>query len=421
MKKLLIACGIALTGVLAAGVAELPEAVKHFSPDMMKIMPEAAGVKPARQGSYTILDKEGKAIGTLYLEQISDDDRQMGYAGTIEVAVLFGTDGKVAGVLLGKNQETPSFLNRVRAAKFLEQWNNLKMSEIPRKDIDTVTGATYSSGAIRAGVRKLAESYLSEAGKEPEKKELTRSGKAAVEREIILLERKVQMHRKIWNSSEQLLKQLRERKEDELKLRFVAAVDGREAAAEFAKKNNMMFFNHPGRGSAKKSKTELLGEKYKASRSDADLKELNAAIFADYEGMLQRVPPHNDEHLKAMKASQARIEILKKKLGATAAVKPETEQETEIPEKIHFRSPEAQAQQAKIEKLAEAYRSTKTPEVLAALKKEVTKQVVSGVAAMSAKIAVMEQETDQLKKHLDNLLEDPDAVIRKRLDSLTEN
>ena len=417
MKKLLVACGIALTGVLAAGVAELPEAVKHFSPDMMKIMPEAAGVKPARQGSYTIQDKEGKAIGTLYLEQISDDDRQMGYAGTIEVAVLFGADGKVAGVLLGKNQETPSFLNRVRAAKFLEQWNNLKMNEIPRKDVDTVTGATYSSGAIRTGVRKLAESYLSDAGKEPEKKELTKSERVAVEREIIQLERKVQMHRKIWNSSEQLLKQLRERKEDELKLRFAAAVDGKGAATEFAKKNNMMFFNHPGRGPAKKSRTELLGEKYKASRSDADLKELNAAILADYEGMLQRVPPHNDEHLKAMKASLARIETLKKKLGAAAAVKPEAEKS----EKIYFRSPEAQAQQTKIEKLAEVYRSTKNPEVLDALKKEVTKQVVSGVAAMSAKIAVMEQEANQLKKHLDNLLEDPDAVIRKRLDSLTEN
>lgn len=86
---------------------------------------------------------------------------------------------------------------------------------------------------------------------------------------------------------------------------------------------------------------------------------------------------------------------------------------------MKFRSPEAQAQQEKIEKLAEVYRNTKNPQVLAALKKEVTKQVVGGIAAMSAKITKMEQDADRLQKHLDALLEDPEAVIQKRLDALT--
>ena len=184
------------------------------------------------------------------------------------------------------------------------------------KQVDTVTGATYSSSAIRAGVRKLAESYLAE-GKRSEEEEtgLTAEERAAVERELVQLERKVQMHRRIWESSERLLKQLRERKEEELELRFIAAVDGKEAAAEFAKEHDMMFFNHPRRGPEKKSRTELLGEAYRSSRSAEDLAKLKAAILEDYEGLLLRVPPHNEEHLKAMKASQERVELLKKKLG----------------------------------------------------------------------------------------------------------
>lgn len=131
--------------------------------------------------------------------------------------------------------------------------------------------------------------------------------------------------------------------------------------------------------------------------------------------MLLRVPPHNEEHAKAMKASQARIEVLKKKLGENAQEKSKAGKDPHM----KFRSPEAQAQQEKIEKLAEVYRNTKNPQVLAALKKEVTKQVVGGIAAMSAKITKMEQDADRLQKHLDALLEDPEAVIQKRLDALT--
>ena len=300
MLKYSAIIGTVLAGVITAGALEIPDEVKHFSREIRKRLPGAAKYEPAADGTCTIRDENGKIVGTLYLERISDDDRQMGYAGTIEIAVVFDPAGKVAGVLLGRNQETPSFLNRVRAAKFLDQWNGLRMEEILDKQVDTVTGATYSSSAIRTGVRKLAESYLAE---------------GAVERELVQLERKVQMHRRIWESSERLLKQLRERKEEELELRFIAAVDGKEAAAEFAKEHDMMFFNHPRRGPEKKSRTELLGEAYRSSRSAEDLAKLKAAILEDYEGLLLRVPPHNEEHLKAMKASQERVELLKKKLG----------------------------------------------------------------------------------------------------------
>lgn len=316
MLKYSAIIGTVLAGVITAGALEMPDEVKHFSREIRKRLPGAAKYEPAADGTCTIRDENGKIVGTLYLERISDDDRQMGYAGTIEIAVVFDPAGKVAGVLLGRNQETPSFLNRVRAAKFLDQWNGLRMEEILDKQVDTVTGATYSSSAIRAGVRKLAESYLAE-GKRSEEEEtgLTAEERAAVERELVQLERKVQMHRRIWESSERLLKQLRERKEEELELRFIAAVDGKEAAAEFAKKHDMMFFNHPRRGPEKKSRTELLGEAYRSSRSAEDLAKLKAAILEDYEGLLLRVPPHNEEHLKAMKASQERVELLKKKLG----------------------------------------------------------------------------------------------------------
>ena len=413
MKKIWIACGIALGNFLFAEGMNLPEPLKYFSADMKRIIPSAGKFEACGNGIFSVLDVKGKKIGKLYLEHIPDEERKMGYAGTIEIAVLFNAEDEVAGILIGRNKETPSFLNRVRAAKFLEKWNNLKMNEIPGREVDAVSGATYSSEAIRHGVRKLAESYLSES-RGAEKIKITEAERIAMEREIVMLERKVKMHERIYGASEKLLAQLRTRKDDELQLRLIAALEGKEAAAAFAGTKNMMYFNHPRRGPVKKTDVEILAEKYKTSHAGSDLENLKKAILADYEAMLARVPPHNAEHAKAMKASRERIEVLKRKLAENRS---SGNMGTEA-SGLKFRSPDAQSQEEKILHLAKNYRASKDPKIFLELKKEVVKQVVSGVAALSAKIAKEEKESEGLRKHLEQLLEDPDAVIQKRLETL---
>ena len=84
MKKLLIACGILLGSLASAGgIGNLPETVRHFSDGMRNILPDAADVIPNGRGRYTVRNAKQQTIGTLFLEQITDDERQMGYAGTI--------------------------------------------------------------------------------------------------------------------------------------------------------------------------------------------------------------------------------------------------------------------------------------------------------------------------------------------------
>lgn len=424
MKKLLIACGVLLGSMMAAAeIGNLPEEVRHFSDDMRNLLPGAAEVTPSGEGIYTVRDAKRNTIGTLYLERISDDERPMGYAGTIEIAVLFGKDSTVAGVLIGKNQETPSFLNRLRAAKFPERWNGLRMEEIPGREIDAVTGATYSSTAIRTGVRKLAEHYLAEGKKSSEeRKSLTKAERVALERERTRLERKVKMHRKILDASERLLEQLRTRKDDELKLGFLAAAEGKKAAQEFAQNHNMIYFNHPRRKGSGKSELERLGEQFRRTKSETDRKNLQKAVLAEYERKLKTIPPHNQEHEKALKGSLERIAVLKRKLAE--ANENDTVQASApnlaLPA-LRFRSSEANAQEEKIRRMAEEYRSKRNPALLAALRKEVVRQLAAGIAAMSAEIAVTEQKTKHLQQQLDRLLEDPEEAVRQRLSELTGN
>lgn len=402
----LIPCVFATVAFYACA-AEIPAPVKPFAAEAARIFPEAKEYAEQQPGIYLVQDGNRKTLGTLFLETVDDDERQFGYAGPIEIAVLFDHDRRVAGVLIGKNQESPAFLNRIRAAKFLESWNRLKLEEIPGKEVDTVTGATYSSTAIRTGVRKLAQTRLKpgetkQTSAQPAgAADLTAAETASRNAEIIQLEQRIAILKRIVSGSQVLLKQLQERKEDELQLRLVAALEGKEAAEKFAREHKLMFFIHPGRDN-RKTPVDLAAEKYRSSQSKADLEALKAAILANYERMLETVPPHNAEQEKALKAAEARLNMLKARSPGKAGA-------------MEFSDHEAQALEDKINCLAAAFRRNRDPKLLEDLRREVARQL----AALPSRIAEKERELSQLRKRLEEYTKDPDAVIRSRIEDLT--
>ena len=145
-----------------------------------------------------------------------------------------------------------------------------------------------------------------------------------------------------------------------------------------------------------------------SSKSEADLKALKAAILANYERMLETVPPHNAEQEKALAATEARLNALRQKQHSPASAG-----------KMKFSDPEAQAQEDKINRLAAAFRQSRDPKQLEELRKEVTRQLVRGTLTMSARIAEKERELARLREHLEEFTKDPDAVIQSRIDALT--
>ena len=82
-----------------------------------------------------------------------------GYNGNIPLVILLSPDGKVQKIHLLENTETPSFLNRVVEKGFLENWTGLSVDEAKAKQVDAVTGATYSSSAISKSVKVRLENY----------------------------------------------------------------------------------------------------------------------------------------------------------------------------------------------------------------------------------------------------------------------
>lgn len=167
--KFAVAVLAVLSGISAFAETPPPSAriipadsLAKYGKDLKKLFPSYSGLRFERDYVFSINDVKNKRLGYLLLEQIDDRQRTAGYAGTIEVAMVVGEDGKVRGVVTGKNVESPGYLTRVKRA-LSAKWNNLELKDIPAHQVDALTGATMSSDAIIDGVRKLAADHLKSA------------------------------------------------------------------------------------------------------------------------------------------------------------------------------------------------------------------------------------------------------------------
>lgn len=80
-----------------------------------------------------------------------------GYVGTTPVKI-FIKGNKIVKVEILKNQETPKYIAKVKR-QLLPKWNDMKVNDALKKQVDGVTGATFSSDAIKENVRLGLEYY----------------------------------------------------------------------------------------------------------------------------------------------------------------------------------------------------------------------------------------------------------------------
>jgi len=83
----------------------------------------------------------------------------IGYAGNIPLQVYL-KEGRVVKVEVLDNSETPSFMESVLESGLLNQWNNLTSEEVIEKQVDVVSGATFTSNAIIKSVQVAANYSL---------------------------------------------------------------------------------------------------------------------------------------------------------------------------------------------------------------------------------------------------------------------
>ena len=107
---------------------------------------------------FNVSDASGKMLGrVLYAKP--DETSVAGFGGNLRVVVGIDKSGNIAGIELGENYESYGFIERVRDAGFFEKWNGRSVADAAAAEVDTVSGATMSTRAIKSMVALNLSKY----------------------------------------------------------------------------------------------------------------------------------------------------------------------------------------------------------------------------------------------------------------------
>ena len=131
---------------------ELPvENVKPYFAD-------AAKTKAIDTAYYEVKNAKGAKLGTvLYSSPYSDNVK--GFNGPTPLLIALDAEGLIKNVVLLDNQETPNFAQRVVDGGLYEAWNGLTVHEALAKEVDAVSGATYTSTGVKNSLVTRLKAY----------------------------------------------------------------------------------------------------------------------------------------------------------------------------------------------------------------------------------------------------------------------
>ncbi|UCE42415.1 MAG: 4Fe-4S binding protein [Candidatus Aminicenantes bacterium] len=150
---------LALIFLVCVWLAGTFRAQADLHPFLKKALPEAAHFTPSPGGNYAAWkgsDKE-ELIGYVAV------DSSHGYGGDLHLAVALALDGSVKGIAVVDHKETAAFFGFVLRRGVLDDLTGKKFSDpfILDQDVDSVTGATYSTQALVDATRKASRRIAS--------------------------------------------------------------------------------------------------------------------------------------------------------------------------------------------------------------------------------------------------------------------
>lgn len=132
--------------------------VRSFYPGATTIDAE-----PAEHGGLDVRDASGRSLGHV-LRTAPASDTIIGFSGSTNVLIAFGTDDRIIGLAILSSEDTRDHVEAVREdPTFLHAFSGLKQDEaVRRTDVDAVSGATLTSRAIQeAVIRRLGGKRVS--------------------------------------------------------------------------------------------------------------------------------------------------------------------------------------------------------------------------------------------------------------------
>lgn len=125
---------------------------------IQELFPKAADFTENRLGAYDVLGNENNKIGSALLS--TNYTKQFGYGGIVPLLIGIDNELIINKIILLPNNESGDYIQAIYGDQFIGIWQGVSLKEAMQLDVDVVSGATYTSHAVIAGVRHTASAVM---------------------------------------------------------------------------------------------------------------------------------------------------------------------------------------------------------------------------------------------------------------------
>ena len=119
---------------------------------------DAAKTKAIDTAYYEVKDAKGNKLGTVLFSSPYSDGIK-GFNGPTPLLIALDADGRIKNVILLGNQETPRFAQHVVNEGLFVAWDGLTPDEAINKDVDAISGATFTSNGVKKSLNLRLKAY----------------------------------------------------------------------------------------------------------------------------------------------------------------------------------------------------------------------------------------------------------------------
>ena len=101
----------------------------------------------------------GAAADTLKVNTTALAGDVEGFNGPTPLVIALDADGRIKDVALLENQETTWYAQHVKEGGLYTEWNGLTPAEALEKDVDAISGATYTSNGVKNSLIARLKAY----------------------------------------------------------------------------------------------------------------------------------------------------------------------------------------------------------------------------------------------------------------------
>ena len=152
--NLILVCGVVFLIVLQNKVQQSNKEIDQFSDtaniitkEILEFFPQAISLYSIDNIWTQVYDKDKDKLGyIIYTAPYSNNIH--GFAGNTPLMIALDKKQKIIGTKILSNNESASYLDHVSNKGLFNSWNGLSIQEALDKQVDAISGATYTSEAI---------------------------------------------------------------------------------------------------------------------------------------------------------------------------------------------------------------------------------------------------------------------------------